>query len=492
VASFALSLHLTATNIPWAFYSLPARAWELGLGALLALAELRRHTVPTVAAPLVGWSGVALIAGAVALLSGHTPYPGTAALLPTLGAALLIAGGAHPSRATPGWMLSTAVPRFFGRISYSLYLWSWPLLALAGGAAETPLPLSRRLALAALAIPLAAITQQLVEQPLRRGRWIGTAPRRTLALAGALTLALVAVSLATYERAWLRLGVFDAGTAQVEPPATLVALTSGPLPADVRPSLAAIPADAARVYADKCHLGAMEIEHAECAYGVVDSPRAVMLFGDSHAASWFPALERIATRRKWRLLARTKSACNPADVPVWNFNLRRAYPECTSWRESVLREIERTPPALVVLSGSRTLVVVGDGAVIDGAPRERAWMAGLERTIRRIEAAGSRVIVIADTPRPAADVPTCLSAHVDDVAACTTPRANAVDDHWRGQERAIAAGAGAGVIDPTEWVCPTDPCPAVVSSCIVFRDNHHLSTPFVELLASRVEEAMTH
>jgi peptidoglycan/LPS O-acetylase OafA/YrhL len=490
VASLALSLHLTATDLPWAFYSLPARAWELGIGALLAVAEMRGFTLPVAAAAATGWGGAGLIGAAVASFGAETPFPGTAALLPTIGALAVIAAGAHSSRAAPGRLLSTPIPRFFGRNSYSLYLWSWPLLAIPAGAADAPLSLAERLALVALTIPLAAISRRLVEEPLRRGRFIGTVPGRNLALAGALSLGVVAVSLATYGRARVRLGPDDAAVDAGEPPAALVPLTGGPLPADVRPSLAAVGADSATPYRDKCHLDQLETRGAECAYGVRSSPHTVVLFGDSHAVNWFPAVERIATVRGWRLLARTKSACGAADVPVWSYYLKRVFPECATWREGVLRELEAAPPALVIISGSRTVMVVGDGAVIGGAERDRAWAAGLERTIRRLEAAGARVVVIADTPRPVGNPPACLSRHVDDVQLCATPRSRAVDEHWRALERTAATAAGATVIDPTDWVCPTDPCPAVISSRLVFRDDQHLSTPFAALLASRLADQL--
>ena len=446
--------------------------------------------LPAGAAAAVGWIGCGLIGAAVASFSADTPFPGTAALLPTTGALLLIAAGAHPSRYAPGRLLSTSVPRFFGRISYSLYLWSWPLLAVPAGAIDALLPLSTRLTIVALTIPLAAITQHLVEQPLRLGRFIGTVPGRNLALAAALSLGTVAVSLATYEWGRMLLGP-EGAAATADLSDALVPLASGPLPADVRPALATARNDSARSYRDNCHLGTLETHGAECAYGVRDSPRTVVLLGDSHAANWLPALERIAATRGWRLLTRTKSACSPADVPVFNDSVKREYTECATWRDGVLHELETTPPFLVVISGSRRLKVMAAGAVIDGPERERAWAAGLDRTIRRLTALGVQVAIIADTPRPASDVPTCLSGHVDDVHACVTPRSQAVDEHWRALERTMATNTGAIFVDPTDWVCPTDPCPAVISSRMVFRDNHHLSTPFAELLslAARVPPA---
>ena len=488
VASFALSLHLTATNIPWAFFSLPARAWELGLGALLVVAELRGLTLPAGVAAVAGWAGLGLVAAAVVSFGPATPFPGTAALAPTIGALLLIAAG--PARFAPGRALATPLPRFIGRISYSLYLWSWPLVAIPTGMTDVPLPVAARLALAASAFPLAALTQQLVEQPLRRGRLIGTVPRRTLAFAGLLTLAVVAVSLATYGRARSRLGAGGAGAEAIPLQEAVVPLASGPLPADVRPSLAVVRDDFVRTYREGCHMQPTETRFATCAYGVPTSPHTVVLFGDSHANQWFPALERVATARSWRLLARTKSACGAPDVPVWNYYLKRAYPECAEWRAEVLRDLAVQRPALVIIAGARTAAAMTGDTVLQGTARELAWAEGLARTIRALEALGAQVVIIGDTPRPLSDAPTCLSKHADDVRDCATPRAKSVDERWRQLERDVAASTGAAYVDPTDWVCPSDPCPPVISSRLVFRDEHHLSTPFVEFLTPRLAAAL--
>jgi peptidoglycan/LPS O-acetylase OafA/YrhL len=488
--SLVLSLYLTAANLPWAFFSLPARAWELGIGALLAVAEMSGMALPAGAAAVVGWVGVGLIALAVASFGAETPFPGTAALVPTIGALLLIAAGAPPSRFAPGRLLSTRIPRFFGRNSYSLYLWSWPLLAIPSGMSDAPLPLAARLALLGLTIPLAALTQRGVEQPLRRGRFIGTVPRRNLALAAALSVAAIAVSLAAYGRGQMLLAAAGAGAETGAPPEALVPQMSGPLPADVRPSLAVVRTDAAKVYRDGCHMGALQTHPGACAYGDRAARRTVVIFGDSHAAQWFPALEPWATAHSWRLLSRTKSACGPADVPVWKYSLKREYTECAEWREVVLRELAAARPNLVILSGARTPAVVADGVVLKDEARERAWAAGLKRTIERLRAMGARVVVIGDTPRPDGDAPTCLSKHPAEVGQCATARARSVDDHWRELERTLARDTGAAFVDPTDWVCPSDPCPAVISSRLVFRDNHHLSTPLVELLAPRLAAAL--
>ena len=195
-ASLALTVWLTSANPPWAFFSLPTRAWELGIGAMLAVAGTGLATLPTRLAAMVGWTGLALIVAAGMGLDETVPYPGTAALLPAVGACLVVIAGAGRVPAGPARLLGTAIPRFFGRISYSLYLWHWPLLVIPAVALGAPLPLPERVALVAAAVVLAAATQRWVEDPFRRGRLIGTLPRRNLAMAGALTLTVVLVSAA--------------------------------------------------------------------------------------------------------------------------------------------------------------------------------------------------------------------------------------------------------------------------------------------------------
>jgi hypothetical protein len=98
--------------------------------------------------------------------------------------------------------------------------------------------------------------------------------------------------------------------------------------------------------------------------------------------------------------------------------------------------------------------------------------------------------VIADTPRSVVDPPVCLSDHLDDVLACATAQARAIDENWLAGEADAAQETGATLVDPIPWVCPADPCPVVIGRYLVFRDNHHLTTPFATALRTRLEAAL--
>ncbi|MFH1475812.1 MAG: acyltransferase family protein, partial [Chloroflexota bacterium] len=469
VASFGLALWLTEANAPWAFFSLPTRAWELGLGAFLAIGGTQLARVPARPAAVAAWVGLAMVAISGMVLSTETPFPGTAALLPTFGSALVIAGGfRQESPFAPGRWLALAIPRFLGRISYSLYLWHWPVLLLPAAALGAPLPWWARGALVLVSIGLAAATQRWVEDPLRHGRGIGTLPRRNLAMAGALSLVVAMASLGVgASMAGSLVGSASPGdvatdeadldrilssTATPTPsassaasptalpaasPTALPATAGRPVPPGLRPSLAEARSDEPRTYSDGCHVDQAATTSPPCVYGVADSPVTVVLLGDSHAAHWFPAVERLALERGWRLLNLTKSGCGPADVIQYNGSLKREYLECAAWRTVAERRVADEHPALVLVSAGRGVGILSADTKtpLAGAARIAAWQEGMTATLTRLAAAADRVVVIADTPRSAFDVPVCLSAHLDDVLACATPFNRAANAAWTAEER---------------------------------------------------------
>ena len=553
VLSLAVSLWLTDAAQPWAFFSLPARAWELALGALLALPAASR-LVPARAAPFLGWAGLAMVVLSGFVLDEATRFPGTAALLPTLGSALVIASGlravdtdGNEARGVPrevprdgpgptaAWqtarrfaepaaLLGLAPMRFLGRISYSLYLWHWPILVLPEAALGEAIPGPARVALALLSIVVAAGSQRWIEDPIRHGRFMGRGPRRSLAMAAVLPMVVVLCAVSLGAAAVGRAGgpgaaiggdVADiplptASRASPPPPSpgesgtalpsgppgnptvppTLPPLEPAPVPADLAPSLVTARDDLPVIYSDGCHGDVASTAPGECVFGDRSSVTTVVLFGDSHAAPWFSALERLAQEHGWRLLSMTKSACGTADATVFNGIVKRAYTECDQWRQAAMDRIAAEKPALVVVSNSRGYQLMVDGIATPVAKVARDWDAALGRTLSRLVPLAGRVVVIGDTPRSNADPPVCLSANLDDASACSVPYQTAVDSAYTRREADIAAAAGAGWVDPTAWICRTDRCPVVFGRFLIFRDQHHLTATYSRALAKQLYEAM--
>ncbi len=538
--SFLLSIAITTSNGPWAYYSLPTRAWQLAAGGLLALAAPWFGRTPRPVAALIGWLGVGLLGAGLAVIGPTTPYPGLAALLPTLGALAIIASGGVVG--SPGWVALARAPfRFLGRISYSLYLWHWPILVLGpvalGLASSEDGPvagdLSLRLGLVLLAVVVAALTWRLVEEPFRRGRlslgglWLGGRVRG-FALAGAAVLLLGvgsttmgAVAQHDIEAAAAFDGVADpvpstplasprpaasstvgASPAASRPgpsasPTPPPSSTSRPAPAptprpspriagrvprDLKPSLGASRADNDPLLAAGCGLALAGSRPPTCVYGDRDGAITVALVGDSHAAHWFPALEIVARQRGWRLVPFTKFSCVFVDIPIWSPYLKREYTECGDWRENVVDRLVMLKPDLVVIASNQWFPVLADR---DNEPDRQG--AAMARLIKRIP---GTVAIVVDTPRSNFDVPACLAQHRDAIERCTTTRSSAFG--WRHLRRETEAArlSGATLVDLSDVVCPTDPCPPIIGKTLVYSDHHHLTSTFVVSIAADLEAAL--
>jgi hypothetical protein len=262
------------------------------------------------------------------------------------------------------------------------------------------------------------------------------------------------------------------------------------VPAGLVPSLAAVRTDSPIIYANGCHLDQASVDPKTCVFGDTASATTVVLFGDSHAAQWFPTFLRLANVEHWRLITLTKSACTPADVTVWISTFARAYTECDAWRAKAFDAIAADHPALVVMAMSRTYSVVDGSVTSTVAERPDLWDAGIAASLQRLRQSADQVALIGDTPRSRLDPPACLSKHLDDVLACATSSSKALDPKRTAADQALADAAGAAFVDPTPWVCPSEPCPVVIDNYLVFRDSHHLTTPFATALSRRMLAAL--
>ncbi len=263
-----------------------------------------------------------------------------------------------------------------------------------------------------------------------------------------------------------------------------------PVPPNLSPPLSKARKDLPPIYFDGCHLAFTETRPPTCAFGDIASRTRVVLIGDSSAAQWFPALQRLAVAQHWRLESLTKSACTIADIAVWQSGLRRAYTECAAWRSSVLRRIRAERPDLVIASTSHGYRLMISGRPVPLIGHEATYQAALTRTLRTLKATSKGVVLLGMTPNSRVDPPVCLAANPGDARSCATPFDVAVDGPFRSLEVASSASAGARWVDPTAWVCPADPCPAIVGRILVYRDPGHLTATFAAWLRARLGSAL--
>jgi peptidoglycan/LPS O-acetylase OafA/YrhL len=519
LVSYVGALWLTSVAPAWAFYSLPTRAWELGLGGLLAASAGAHARLPDRVARPLGWLGLIAILAALLLIAPTTPYPGIAALLPALGTAAVILAGARAR--SVGTVLATPALRFLGLISFSLYLVHWPILVLPAAALplDEELPLLARGGLGLLAIGVGWLSFRLVEHPIHRGRTLAARPRLTFAAAGLALLLTVSVSgglgLAASRGLDDETAVLPDPSASPEPLASIVietfppepsaspapgssaepsaappptaspaATPSGPvpLPPNVRPSLAKAPSDSDTLEADICLLGQPQVVPVDCVYGDKKGSKTVAVVGDSHAAHWFPALEPLAKAHGWRLVPFIKQSCRFLDMPLYSYWYGRMYRECDTWRETVVQRVKDLKPDLVIIA------FIGDkesSTASDPDPVHQGEAAA--RLIGRLP--GPKAIFV-DTPGSKYNVPYCLSRHREDVRECETRRAKAFGKDPGVVERTAAELLGATLIDVTPLMCPGDPCPVVLNRVIVYRDSHHMTATFAASLAPLIEPAL--
>jgi peptidoglycan/LPS O-acetylase OafA/YrhL len=501
-ASFAPSLAWTRSSPPWAFFSLPTRAWELAVGGLVALSAARWQRLPALAAAVAGWGGLGVIVLSCIALGTGTAYPGTAALLPVLGTALVIGAGCAATGAGVSRVLSIAPMRAIGRVSYSWYLWHWPVLLLMPYVLGHRAGLADRVAASIISAGLAVITLHLVENPARFAGRIRRSPGRSLALGGAVTAGAVCVGVTLLMVLPVPVGrgaaaappkisvapppnrvadphdaaveqAFAQGQAAVAASANLTAV-----PSNLTPPLADAAGDKPAVFLNGCVRSWRDVGQSECATADTASTTTVALVGDSHAAMWNPGLEQVAEQRHWRLETLGKVTCPLQDLPITSPYLGREYTECEQWRREVTARLQAEHPRLIVLGSGRRY-----GADFGFTSYDPAWVASLGRLVAQLRSTGATVLVLGPIPDPHTTVPTCLSAHLADAGACSPPRSVAVNDAGIVAEKAATTASGGHYADLTALFCTAQRCPVIVGNDLVYRDDNHVTIAYAQTLA---------
>ena len=439
VLSLLWSVYQTQTSPIWAFYSLPTRAWELGVGALLLFVPekvWRNRFIP--------WLGVIGIAIATFNFDENTAFPGVNAVLPVFATALLIGSISIWPRAFND-LSNNRISQWLGAISYPLYLWHWPALVLPSSALGRPLRIRERLFCILLTVVLAHLTSKFIEQPIRHKKIEGkkvylffVATTITSLVAG-LIISVTSSSIISVKGTNYKFNLIDV----IEKPA---------------------------VYGDDCHVNYGETKSGYCTYGDKKSNRTLVLYGDSHAAQWFPALEQIALERGYKLISLTKSACPAVDAPREDQGAFKNV-HCEKWRQNSIARIKTIHPDAVITSSFQYFTPPS------GFPsKSRWWNDGQRRLLSELRGSSNHLIYISDTPRPLRDIPNCLASRDSHTCDSTEKTRNVIIN-------------GFEKIDPTPWLC-TSYCPAIKDGYVVYRDASHISVAASLALKPELEKAL--
>jgi peptidoglycan/LPS O-acetylase OafA/YrhL len=467
--SFLWCVLQTRSDQPHAFFLLPSRAWELGIGALLAAAPIRALRRST--ATLLSVGGLALVVGSFVLLEETTAFPGWIVAAPVLGtAALLVVGAASPDALLPR-MLSWRPLQQIGKYSYSLYLWHWALLVVVAMAKHRVLSSFPKGALiVALSVPPAIASFHLLEDPVRRSAWLAKVPRRSLGLG----LGLIATSLLA---AVLAVQLPALATERTAPSPTTALRPTDFVPENLTPTLLHARTDGSSLADDpRCDIRGETVADKPCYFGNLRSDTTVALLGDSHANMWFPAILDFVEKHDWKLEVDVTAGC--AGV------LYHDSGECETHRELVFDRLARERPDFVVL------VEYGRLSLDRGVTAE-GWQDALGATIRRVP--DSRWIIFGESPRPgegrdAADE--CVAKHLGHVRTCEQSPQDPLFNHWVQMGRSVARSTGSGFVDLTPVMCTETRCPVIDGNILVFGDENHVTDTFARYVSPRVVRAM--
>jgi len=529
VISLSLCIWQTTQSQPWAFFGLHTRAWELGVGALVALSWKHIEQLPTNFRALVGWLGLFAIVVSGLMITEKLAFPGKLALLPVVATALVLMAGQN-AHWGPQRILSLKPLQWIGARSYSIYLWHWPVLIIAESHAGRDLRVSERIIAIAAAIIAASLSHHFLENPVRHSASLQAKPRLALMVGGALIVmslgvgfvlrtssvalstdviaeAPVAIATSTTSTT-VRIVSSDSTTAPLETTTSLATIPEGPppsivnavapidavitgaltdeVPANLQPSLRGASGDKPEIYDNGCHVNLIDIEPKVCVYGDTTSDFTVALYGDSHAAQWFPALNQIALERQWRLVILTKMGCTTIDLITANSLVGPTYPGCRPWREKVLERFAAENVRVVFMTSSNRLTDPATGQPF----ADSIVKAGFATLIPQLQGMSISPIVITDTPYPGTDVPICLSKAIKNVGSCAFSRDKGIRANRQQTSVDVAVENNAQYLDVSHWVCSLDTCPVITGNILMYRDSHHLTTTYVQFLTPLIDAAV--
>lgn len=468
--SLGLCVYLTATSPAFAFYMMPTRAWQFALGAIVYLLSIEVYSVSSSKKPLVGisqekikilvgWVGLFLILISALLLNTQMSYPGFLALIPSLGAAAVLFAGKYSLGFGVNRLLSQSIFQGLGRVSYSWYLWHWPVLLLGATIIEIG-PLSNRIALVLLSLLLASMSYRFVELPIRMSTVLARRPGFILLISSVLMLGTVAlVSLWQFNaKSW----------------------TSH----SSQSRFQQVRADMPIIYADiwNCDEWYRSAKVNVCAFGSKDAKHTVVIFGDSIGLQWFPVVAKIYEKPDWKIMVITKSSCPMVDQAFFYQRIAREYVECTQWRNSTLGALSTLNPDVVIL-----------GSALGYPFSQSDWVEGTSRVLDVISKVSDETYIIRATPAISFDGPACLSRkHWQSFFLSTSNKCQESyaskqnDDVYQSLQQAAKRYDNVEVLDFNELICPNGLCSAEEQGKIVFRDTQHLTASFVESLSNRI------
>ena len=509
VGSFVWALRETHQNLTNAYFSTTVRAWELGVGATLALAQT---VFPRTDLRLRLGRGLLVLIGTIVIVScaffmrPNGSFPAPAALIPVIATAAIIYAGSYSMPRHKIWQiaLSNRVSQYLGDISYSLYLWHWPAIVVClalFGSRSTLFYLTAITAMMALSIA----SFHFIEVPCRHKAldYDGVGEQRKIlsrAAIAALALAVASLTLFVFKPApavpsFVASSTDDSSSSHKEvlpnftarPTAALshsidLALEATEFP-NLTPSLSKLSISTAQKDWEGCSTGVELLPTCKFASGTFNPSKVAVVLGDSISLSWLPTIRSALVPHGWTVYGLARQKCTAASVAEVGLT-QSMTADCTKLHNAYPAILQALHPSLVFLSSVETTI----DSIAHQAPGSVGalddYKAGIVKTVRVVQAVGGRAIILSPPPV------TASLSDCDSVAASPANCVSSITSTWHEQssaDLAAARSAGAKYIDTHLWFCSEQEyCPAFVGTTAIRYDTDHLTREYAEMLGNQL------
>lgn len=530
IASLAFALWETATSPTVAYFSTFSRSWELGLGALLAVCAKSLAQIPARLRPFLSYAGLAGIAWSLFFITPEMPFPGPWAVVPVLSSCLVIAAGTG-GPALNIFPLTNRVAGYLGDISYSLYLWHFPVIIFA----EVLLPgeqLSTTLLVLAIITGLSVLSFHLLEDPIRKSRWLDPAavrphhhrnrvsPKLAVQIAGVVVLFIVTAGAGIYslnlyaakptaaaDAAFGSKGKtapVDAKTAETALATQIRAALDATAWPELNPSVDSLGRETqAPEWAKDGCLGKdvnsrpdpME-NAARCVYGKPDAGKTAVLLGDSVAISWMPGLRAALEPLGYKILVYTLQECPALKISVLHgVNSALApHPECSSFHDAAYAKMREIKPDVIFMSSvAGTTARLASGS--KGPASLQEWARAAKESFTELSASTKRIVSL--SPPPGGKNLQQCATRISKPADCVTSPDALYLETENIERQAAAAASAAGkakveLVSTKSWFCsPRNSCPAFVGTTPVYADVSHLNHQYSVKLGPVLARSVT-